>query len=564
MDYFKILNLKKEPFSNSPDPDFFFHSQQHMGCMQKVEVALRLRKGLNVVIGDVGTGKTTLCRQLIRKFASDDLIETHLILDPHFSSPSEFLALVTKMLWKARPKKEATDWQMKELIKKYLFRRGVNEGKNVVLLIDEGQKLPDFCLESLREFLNYETNEYKLLQIVIFAQKEFEATLDQHKNFADRINLFHNLSPLDFQETRAMINFRLHRARNGQAGDKLFTFPALWAIYRTTEGYPRKIINLCHRMVLSMIIQNRTRAGWLTARTCSRRYFPQTPKNSQRSRLYALTGLLLACVLLMFGYTQLNLQDGATSIASQQQTPAPKSPVSKPRAPKSRAPKHPEGSAPVKKTIPPEAPAAEVKPPLPALPLHAAAKPTVKEPAVAEPVKADAIPSIPAPAPVMQENTFPPLLGLLTLNRKETIGGMIQRVYGEYTNEYLRLLTEANQNMSDPNRLVTGQVIRFPAIPTKAMPVEPNICWVEVASMQDLREAYEYLTDYPSDRPPIRLIPYWNRQEGLKFALVDKKLFADEASARDYLKRLPPGVASTAEIRSDWGADPVLFANPVL
>jgi hypothetical protein len=96
------------------------------------------------------------------------------------------------------------------------------------------------------------------------------------------------------------------------------------------------------------------------------------------------------------------------------------------------------------------------------------------------------------------------------------------------------------------------------------MPVEPNICWVEIARKEKLQEAYKYLRDYPGDRPPIRLIPYWNREEGLNFALVDKKLFADEASARQYLKRLPPGIASTAEIRTGWGADPVLFANPVL
>ncbi len=544
MDYFKILNLKKEPFSNSPDPDFFFHSRQHMGCLQKVEVALRLRKGLNVVIGDVGTGKTTLCRQLIRKFASDDRIETHLILDPHFSSPSEFLALVTKMLWKARPKKEASDWQLKELIKKYLFRRGVKEGKNIVLLIDEGQKLPDFCLESLREFLNYETNEHKLLQIVIFAQKEFEAILAQHKNFADRINLFHNLSPLNFQETRAMITFRLHKARNGQGGDNLFSLPALWAIYRTTEGYPRKIINLCHRVVLSMIIQNRTRAGWLTARTCSRRYFPKPPKKQQRSRLYALTGLLLASVLLVFGHNQLAVSTGGTSIASQQKarTPAPR-----------------KETIPLRKAIPPEAPA-PARPAVPPVPAPVVQSLQTVEPARDVPEKNET----PAPDPAIEEKTFPQILGHLTLNRKETIGGMIQRVYGEYTNEYLKLLTRANQNMSDPNRLVSGQVIRFPAIPSKAVPREPNICWVEIARKQQLHEAYKYLRDYPSDRPPIRLIPYWNRQEGLTFVLVDKKLFADAESARQYLKRLPPGIASNAEIRTGWGADPVLFANPLL
>ncbi|MBW2200522.1 MAG: transposase, partial [Deltaproteobacteria bacterium] len=70
MDYFKILNLNREPFSNSPDPEYFFQSRQHLGCLQKVELALRLRRGLNVVIGDIGTGKTTLCRQLIRRFVN--------------------------------------------------------------------------------------------------------------------------------------------------------------------------------------------------------------------------------------------------------------------------------------------------------------------------------------------------------------------------------------------------------------------------------------------------------------------------------------------------------------
>jgi general secretion pathway protein A len=86
MDYFKIFNLSKEPFSNSPDPDFFSFSRGHVGCLQKIELSLRLRRGLSVVIGDVGAGKTTLCRQLIRKFAGDEKVDAHLILDPHFST----------------------------------------------------------------------------------------------------------------------------------------------------------------------------------------------------------------------------------------------------------------------------------------------------------------------------------------------------------------------------------------------------------------------------------------------------------------------------------------------
>jgi general secretion pathway protein A len=81
MDYFNILSLKQEPFSNSPDPEFFFHSREHLECLQKLELSLLLRRGLNVIIGDVGTGKTTLCRQLIRRFTKREEINTHLILE---------------------------------------------------------------------------------------------------------------------------------------------------------------------------------------------------------------------------------------------------------------------------------------------------------------------------------------------------------------------------------------------------------------------------------------------------------------------------------------------------
>lgn len=145
MDYFRIIHLIKEPFSNSPDPDYFFQSQQHVECFQKLELSLRLRRGLNVVIGEVGTGKTTLCRQLIRRFAGDKDCETHLVLDPYFSSSSEFLATIAEMFTGAQPPADANDWQLKEIIKKYIFRKGVDANKIVILIIDEGQKIPDFC-----------------------------------------------------------------------------------------------------------------------------------------------------------------------------------------------------------------------------------------------------------------------------------------------------------------------------------------------------------------------------------------------------------------------------------
>ncbi|MCK4824289.1 AAA family ATPase, partial [bacterium] len=267
-----------------------------------------------MIIGDVGTGKTTLCRHLISKFAKDEKIESHLILDPHFSNPSEFLYAMAQMFGEHEPEGEISDWQFRESIKKYLLRRCVDEEKTVVLIIDEGQKIPGFCLEILREFLNYEANEYKLLQIIIFAQEEFEQTLKKYRNFTDRIELFHILSPLSFSETRSMIRFRLKSASEGR-GASLFSFLALLSIYRASRGYPRTIINLCHGIILSLIIQNRSKAGWSTAESCAKRLFPE--QSRQRTRLGVLTCLLLGVIL--FGLVTGSL----TNMISREKEPPP-------------------------------------------------------------------------------------------------------------------------------------------------------------------------------------------------------------------------------------------------
>jgi len=298
MDDFKVLNLNKEPFSNSPDPDFFFKSHQHYSCLQKIEISLRLRRGLNVVVGDLGAGKTTLCRQLIRNFADDKDYETHLILDPQFRSPSEFLGAVVEMFEGALPLEVSDEWQAKELIKRYLFRKGVDEKKAVILIIDEGQKLAPFCLEILREFLNYETNEYKLLQIAIFAQKDFEKTLKKYANFADRINLYHELGPLNFQDTRLMIQYRLNQASQGAKAPTFFSYAAVWAIFRSTAGYPLKIINLCQRCLLTMIIQNRNKIGWLLVRSCVKRVH-----HKRQKRLWRMIPVVLLTVFFAVALT---------------------------------------------------------------------------------------------------------------------------------------------------------------------------------------------------------------------------------------------------------------------
>ena len=302
MDYFKLLNLSKEPFSDSPDSEFYFDSKQHVKCLQKIELSLRMRRGLSVVVGEVGSGKTTICCQLIRRLENDNKVKPHIIPFPSFSSPSDFLATVAELFGGYERKKEASDRQLKQIIAAYLNSQHVDQNNNVVLLIDEAEILPEFCLEILREFLNYEYREQKSLQIILFAQSGFEQVLRKYKSLTDRIDSYCVLSPLDFQETRAMVRFRVKQASQ-EKGKKnipcLFGFFALWGIYRASGGYPRKIIQLCHHMILAMIIKKRSRAGWPEGRRCIKKVFPERAKRWQRIRIGVFACSFAASILFI-------------------------------------------------------------------------------------------------------------------------------------------------------------------------------------------------------------------------------------------------------------------------
>ena len=256
MSYFKALGLEKEPFSTSPDPVFFYRSQSHNTALQRLEIAIRLRRGLSLILGDVGTGKTTLSRALFQLFEEEPEFIFHMILDPTYKSEFQFLASLLKMLGIKSPPKSTLDY--KDAIEKYLFQKGVDENKTIVLLIDEAQKLTPTFLEVLRILLNYETNEYKLLQLVLVSQMELLPRLRKIRNFLDRISLKYVINPLDEKESKEMIDFRLRQAGYGSDNaEALFSEGAIQKIFDYTQGYPRKISLLCHNALEAVVMRER-------------------------------------------------------------------------------------------------------------------------------------------------------------------------------------------------------------------------------------------------------------------------------------------------------------------
>ena len=258
MSYYKILGFEKEPFSTSPDPDFLYMSQEHESALTNALIELNLQRGLNVILGDVGTGKTTLSRKLVQELGKRERFLYQIILNPYFEDEKHLMHCLMEnfeMPVEANPQQSAL-FKLRDSFEKFLLEKTIKEHKIVILIIDEAQKLSKESMETLRILLNYETNEFKLLQILLLGQMELYPKISEIDNFFDRINFKFSLYPFCFEDTREMIHFRIKQA--GYKGKThLFLDDAVREIYANTGGYPRRITLLCHKALKRLILENK-------------------------------------------------------------------------------------------------------------------------------------------------------------------------------------------------------------------------------------------------------------------------------------------------------------------
>ncbi|MCP4653543.1 MAG: AAA family ATPase [Candidatus Omnitrophica bacterium] len=254
MSYYKLLGFNKEPFSTSPDPDFFFASEDHRRALLRTMIEVRLKRGLSVILGDVGIGKTTLSRKLFQMLKERHDVISHMVLDPVYDSQELFLESLLR-IFGVKVSAKANILDLKIAIKNYLFQKGVREKKTIVLLIDEAQKLDNKTLETLRLFLNYETNDHKLLQVVLMGQNELLDKIRAMKNLWDRAAFKCVLRPFTEDETIQMVNFRIKQA-GYCLGQPLFYGDALKEIYNFSSGYPRRTVMACHNALKKLAISN--------------------------------------------------------------------------------------------------------------------------------------------------------------------------------------------------------------------------------------------------------------------------------------------------------------------
>ncbi len=251
--YLEYYGLTEPPFDITPNPRFLFYSGKHREAFNHLLYGIRERKGFVQMTGEVGAGKTTLCRAMLEQL--DGHYSTALILNP-ILSPEELVKTVAIEF--GLPVNGLDRLDTIGVINQFLLQQ-VERGKESVLIIDEAQDLTDELLEQVRLLSNLETDNRKLLQIILFGQPELRARLNNPRlrQLRQRITVRYHLSPLNRYEVTTYVQHRLHVS--GGNGTPYFTKPALWRVYRYSKGIPRLVNAVCDKALLAGFVQQRER-----------------------------------------------------------------------------------------------------------------------------------------------------------------------------------------------------------------------------------------------------------------------------------------------------------------
>jgi type II secretory pathway predicted ATPase ExeA len=320
-DYYGFV---EKPFSLTPDPKFLYRSPSHAGAFALLQYAIRRREGFVVITGDIGTGKTTLCRALLEEI--DRTTYTALVLNPFLSEDDllkrilQDFGAVSRDEVKSGAFSRASKQDLIDAL--YDFLLGLVPLKaSAVLIIDEAQNLPLSVLEQIRILSNLETDKEKLLQIILVGQLNLQSLLRQPelRQLDQRVSIRYQLEPLDRDGVAGYVAHRLAIA--GGSGAVGFTARALEMVHRLTNGIPRLINLTCDRALLSGFSERTTRitpemvvhaAESLDVQPVSRRRFAWP---ARRVSMVAGAAVVLAASALAVGASALAYRTYASGFA---------------------------------------------------------------------------------------------------------------------------------------------------------------------------------------------------------------------------------------------------------
>jgi len=247
--YQEFYGFTERPFSETADPDFLYLSPKHREGLAHLEYSILDGKGFTVLCGDVGTGKTTLCKAIIERLSSDKILFVHILYSR--LTFQEFLLELTDQLGLSIKRREK--WDLLKSMKKHLMDLH-KQNKKVVVILDEAQDVEPSVLEEIRLFSNIEAEKEKLIQIILVGQPQLMDILKRPDmiQIRQRISGYYYLKPLTLEETKEYISYRLSRVQDKPS--VRFTSDAVALIYKATKGVPRMINLLCDFSIMEAFV----------------------------------------------------------------------------------------------------------------------------------------------------------------------------------------------------------------------------------------------------------------------------------------------------------------------
>ncbi len=245
--YQQFYGFSEDPFNITPDPKFLYLSEEHNTALSMLKYGLEHSKGFMVMTGEVGCGKTLLCRSLLQSL-DENTYETAWIYSSNVTQEQLFRSILKEI---GMPASKLPESDHLDVLNEYLLSK-INKGKEILLIIDEAQNLSYELLEAVRLLSNLETDQRKLLQILLVGQPELKVKLNQPqlRQFKQRILVYYELHPLSPKETQRYINHRLTIV-SSQPGLPKITYRAFRKICKYARGIPRVINNVCNKAFMS-------------------------------------------------------------------------------------------------------------------------------------------------------------------------------------------------------------------------------------------------------------------------------------------------------------------------
>lgn len=255
--YLDYYGLDEPPFAITPNPRFLFFSAKHREAYNHLLYGIRERKGFVQLTGEVGAGKTTLCRALLEQLGKS-CTTTALILNPVMDSGQLVKAITMEFGLEV---KGLDRLEILNELNRFLLKQ-VEESRESVLIIDEAQDMSNDLLEQVRLLSNLETDDRKLLQIVLMGQPELRDRLNDHRlrQLRQRITVRYHLAPLRRPEIGQYVHHRL--SVSGTRTGPCFTPMALWRVYNYSKGTPRLINAVCDKCLLAGYVKKSDRIGY--------------------------------------------------------------------------------------------------------------------------------------------------------------------------------------------------------------------------------------------------------------------------------------------------------------